>query len=121
MVFAVNEHGAVTGLATREDVAEEIFGEIQTRDHESKQYVTEISKGRYLIDASLDIDIFEKMFALSIDKKNYDTVAGFVMTELGKIPKAGEKFIYGTCEITVTSSDERSVKSVTVKNVLKNK
>ena len=114
-VFVVNEHGGVTGLATREDIAEEIFGEIQTREHESKDFVSEISKGKYLVDASLDIDIFEKLFSLKIDKRNYDTVAGFLMWLSGKIPKTGEKYIYEGCEITVSESDNRSVKSITVK------
>jgi CBS domain containing-hemolysin-like protein len=115
MVFVVNEHGAVTGLATREDIAEEIFGEIQTREHESKDFVAEITKGKYLVDASLDIDIFEKIFSLKIDKRNYDTVAGFIMWLSGKIPKTGEKYIYEGCEITISESDSRSIKSVTVR------
>ena len=115
MVFVVNEHGAVTGLATREDIAEEIFGEIQTREHESNDFVSEIAKGKYLVDASLDIDIFEKIFSLKIDKRNYDTVAGFIMWLSGKIPKTGEKYIYEGCEITISESDNRSIKSVTVR------
>lgn len=115
IVCAVNEYGAVTGIATREDIAEEIFGEIQTREHQSQDLIVPLGRDRYQVSGTLDIDIFEREFSIETDKKHYDTVAGYILKTAGRIPRTGERIAAGGLIFTVTEADPRSVKSVIVR------
>ncbi len=115
LVFVVNEFGGIQGLITDEDIAEEIVGEIQTRDHPEEELIKEIKENRYLLSGSLDIDFFQKQFDVFIEKKGFETIAGFVTYRFGKIPKKGESFEYGGHIFTVFDATDRSVEKVAFK------
>ncbi len=115
LVFVVNEFGGVQGLITDEDIAEEIVGEIQTRDHPEEELIKKTKENRYLLSGSLDIDFFQKQFDVFIEKKGFETIAGFVTYKFGKIPKKGESFEYGGHTFTVFDATDRSVEKVAFK------
>ncbi|MCU0822525.1 MAG: hemolysin family protein [Spirochaetes bacterium] len=112
MVFVVNEFGGVIGLLTIEDIAEEIVGEIHTRDHPKEELIKKISKSRYLLSGYLDIDYLKKHFNIHIDKKGFETISGFVSYKLGRIPEKGDRFDYGGYSFTVNEATDRSVLKV---------
>ncbi len=112
VVFVVNEFGAVDGLVTREDIAEEIVGEIQTRDHPGEQLIEVVGKNRYLLSGNLDIDFFRRRFAIPIEKKGFETLAGFVTTEMGRIPEKGERFVFARHTLIVEEATDRSVEKI---------
>lgn len=114
IVFAVNEFGAVVGMVTREDIVEEIVGEIQTRDHSREDLVIRLEDGSYSISGALDVDIFERQFGLEIDKKGFETVSGFVCYLAGRIPEEEQSIPYQGIVITVESSTEKMVKRIRV-------
>ncbi|MFC1669429.1 hemolysin family protein [Spirochaetota bacterium] len=112
MAFVVNEHGAVIGLITPEDIAEEVVGEIQTGDHEMEDLITRVDEKKYLVNGSLDIEYFQRKFSVDIEKKGFETVAGFITYLMGKIPKIGEKIKYGGITFIVDDATDRSVEKV---------
>lgn len=112
VVFVVNEFGAVEGLVTREDIAEEIVGEIQTRDHPGEQLIESTGKNRFLLSGNLDIDFFRRRFAVPVEKKGFETLAGFVITEMGRIPKKGERLDFARYTLIVEEATDRSVERV---------
>lgn len=112
MVFVVNEFGAVEGLVTREDIAEEIVGEIQTRDHPAEQLISVAGRNRYVLSGNLDIDFFRRRFAIPVEKRGFETLAGFVITEMGKIPKKGERLAIGRHILVVEGATDRSVEKL---------
>lgn len=107
--FVVNEFGAVIGMVTHEDIAEEIVGEIHTRDHASEDLITVINERKYMIQGNLDIDYFQRYFNVEIEKQGFTTLAGFVISLTGKIPRRGEKINYGPFTFTVEEADERHI------------
>lgn len=115
IVFAVNEFGAVVGMVTREDIAEEIVGEIQTRDHHRDDLIRKIEGGVHRISGSLDIDIFARIFSMEIEKKGFETVSGFVSYIAGEIPAEGSVYEYQGHSISVEKSDSRMVYEIIVK------
>lgn len=121
IVFVVNEFGAVEGLITYEDIAEEIVGEIQTRDHPDEELIKKINDKKYILCGSLDIDFFQRKFGLSIEKKRFETVAGFITYKLGKIPKKGDQIEYEDYTFIVDAATDRSVESVILKKTIKRK
>lgn len=114
IVFVVTEHGAVAGVVTREDIAEEIVGEIQTRDHPREELINQLPGGRYSISGKLDVDYFARMFKLRIDKKGFETVAGLVSFLFGYIPSVDEKISYQGLLISVEKGSSRAVQRVCV-------
>ncbi|MBP7603958.1 MAG: HlyC/CorC family transporter [Spirochaetes bacterium] len=112
MVFVVNEFGAVEGLVTREDIAEEIVGEIQTRDHPAEQLISAAGRNRYVLSGNLDIDFFRRRFAIPVEKRGFETLAGFVITEMGRIPKKGERLVIGRHTLVVEEATDRSVEKL---------
>ncbi|MGL4368291.1 MAG: transporter associated domain-containing protein, partial [Spirochaetota bacterium] len=114
IVFVVTEHGAVAGVVTREDIAEEIVGEIQTRDHPREDLVTVISDNRYLVDGTTDVDFFARMFRIKIEKKGFETVGGMVCYLFGYIPEEQEKIDFEGLTLSVDSATERAVVRIMV-------
>jgi putative hemolysin len=93
VAIVVDEYGAVEGLATPRDLFEALVGELPTGDKETEPWVVERSDGSFSIDAGLDIE--EVKLLLGIDtlegeKDSYQTIAGYVIERLRRLPKIGE-------------------------------
>jgi putative hemolysin len=114
IVFVVTERGAVEGVVTREDIAEEIVGEIQTRDHPREDLFSQLPGGKYSVSGSLDVDHFARVFKLRIDKKGFEAVSGFVSYLFGYIPSVDEKTEFQGLLITVVKGTNRAVERVEV-------
>ncbi len=112
MVFVVNEQGAVAGLLTHEDIAEEVVGEIHTRDHTGEELISMISNREYMVSGDLDIEHFQKVFPVKITKRGFETIAGFMTWKLGRIPDQGERFVHDRITFIVEEVTERSVEKV---------
>ncbi len=90
MALVVDEYGGVAGLVTMEDLVEEIVGEIRD-EHDIESPVIQLSDGTLLIDASISLkDLKEDYHVPLPESPDYDTLGGFLMTALQKIPQAGD-------------------------------
>ena len=112
LVFVVNEYGGVEGIVTPEDIAEEIVGEIQTRDHPDEELIKKLSKNRYLLSGSLDIDFFQKRFGIDIEKRGFETLAGYITYMLGRIPKKGDEASFEKYKFLIEEATAKSVEKV---------
>lgn len=112
LVFVVNEFGAVEGMVTQEDIAEEIVGEIQTRDHPDKNLIEQLSPNRYRLMGNVDIDFIQRKFGITIDKKGFQTLAGFVNYRMNRIARKGDKFEYSGHQFLVDRATEKIVEYV---------
>lgn len=112
LVLVIDEFGGVTGLLTINDVLEEIVGDIEIGE---PQY-TQRQDGSWLLDGMLDIDEFKELFNLGTlpNDDEYETLAGFVMTSLGKIPHTTDQFEWEGLRFEVVDMDARRVDKVLV-------
>jgi len=117
LVFVVDEHGAVVGMVTHEDIAEEVVGEIQTRDQSEEELVTELGRGKFLLSGKMDIEYFMRSFNMHIDKKGFETLAGFIEYRLGRIPKKGDRFDHEKYTFIIDEVTERSVEKIIVQSL----
>ena len=112
MVIAVDEHGGIAGLVTREDIVEEIVGDIHDeRDREQKRLSIR-GVDTFECDGKMEIDDLNERLGLDIEKDGFETVAGFVMKVAGKIPQPGNTFEQGQLHIEVLDAGRRRVKRV---------
>lgn len=104
LVVVVNEHGGVEGLATLEDIIEEIVGEIEDEYDVENTTVEVGKKGVYLVNPNISIDEFNKKFNADIpaDDDEYQTLSGFLQQVTGHIPEIYERIDYKGISMTVT-------------------
>jgi CBS domain containing-hemolysin-like protein len=116
MVFVVNEYGEVVGMVTHEDIAEEVVGEIQTRDQSEEELITELGRDRYLLSGRMDIEYFMRRFRVPVEKKGFETLSGFVASRMGRIPKKGDRFAYDKYTFIIEEATERSIEKIILQN-----
>lgn len=118
MALVVDEHGGIEGLVTVNDILEAIVGELPGMGETAEPLFKRREDGSYLVSGSLPISDFKKLFALrhlpGEENDWYKTAGGFVMTRLGKIPRATDSFEWGGLKIEVMDMDRNRVNTLLV-------
>lgn len=116
MAIIVDEYGMVSGLVTIEDVLEEIVGEIRD-EHTDKEesYVQKCSDKKYNIKALMPIIEFNQFFSSNVADAEHDTIGGFIIHQLGHVPKKGEKVMYDKFNFEVLHADNRRINLLKLK------
>lgn len=115
MALVVDEYGSITGLATTEDLLEELVGEIEDEhDIVEPKRIQHLKDGGYLVDALIPLIDLQELLEVRFAKgRPYETLAGLILFELGHIPSEGERVYWGdyllTC-VKVTGTAIRRVK-----------
>lgn len=117
MAVVVDEYGGVAGIVTIEDLLESIVGSIQDEFDNEEEEVTQLDDHSFEIDGSLSIGELEELIDTEITDSDYDTVAGFVMDQLGYIPSEEEQAVahYNNIDFTVQKMDDRRIEQILVK------
>ncbi len=114
MAIVTDEFGGVRGLVTLEDVLEEIVGEIDDEyDKDERQWRT-LQDGSLIIYGKEDIEEVESFFAVNVPDGPYESVGGFIIHQLGHLPKAGETVELGSLRFKVLSATRRQIKTVKI-------
>ncbi len=112
----IDEYGVVQGLVTLNDLLEAIVGEIQTGNEPADLQAMQCDDGSWLLDGMLPIEELKDLLSLRNlsegEGVEYQTVGGFVVTQLGYIPKVNERFKWGKFRFQVTAMDGRRVDKV---------
>jgi len=102
MALVIDEYGGVSGLVTMEDLLEEIVGEIRD-EYDTESPVIQISEGVYIVDASISIRDLKEDYKIEIpESTEYETLSGFLLTTLQKIPKVGDVLESDGKKITIS-------------------
>ena len=115
--LVVDEYGGTAGVVTLEDVLEELVGDIEDEFDQAGHEVRRLGAGRHLVRGSLRADRAEQVLGESLPEGEYETVAGFVLDQLGHIPEPGERVVHGTLELTVTRVDGVRVTELTARRL----
>ncbi len=112
MAIVVDEYGNTAGLATMEDLVEEVFGEIRD-EHEPADDLKHEPDGSFVVAGSFDVDHLKELLGFSPDGATESTTVGGLATEwFGRVPKVGEKIERDGVAIEILSSDERRVEQL---------
>ncbi len=114
MVIVVDEYGGTEGLVTLEDIVEELVGEIWDEHDEVIEEFKKQEDGSYLISCSADLtDLFD-LFSIK-GECDANTISGWVMEQIGRIPEEGDHFVSDGLDVTVTKVDHRRVLEIRVR------
>jgi len=117
IAIVVDEYGGAAGIITIEDILEEVVGEIRDEyDMETGQLVM-LDKNRFLVKAGMEIESANEKMNLNLPKEDYETIGGFLLKQLGKIPQKGETFTYRNIKFTVVQSGKRAIREIIVEKI----
>ena len=115
----IDEYGGTSGLVTLEDLIEEILGNIFDEYDEVEEDIEIISKDEFIIDGLANIDDIERELEIGLPIEDYDTVSGFIIGIIGKIPEENEhvSFNYGKYNFTVSTYTNSVIDKVKIKRL----
>src|SRR6185312_5518296 len=105
--IVVDEYGGTAGLVTIEDLLEEIVGEIRDEyDVESEPFVDEGS-GRFMFSGKVNIDEVAQRLNVQIAREGFETVGGYLLSHLGRVPTVGERFDIDGLSVEILDAERR--------------
>tara|TARA_B100000941_G_scaffold290624_1_gene273869 strand:- start:1176 stop:2384 length:1209 start_codon:yes stop_codon:yes gene_type:complete len=112
--IVVDEHGGTSGLITAEDIFEELFGEFEDEfDHDKiKSKIND--DGSISTNAKIECDEFNKLFSNLIPIGNYETLAGYIISEIERIPNQGENLFLSIGKIEIKKSSSRKIEEIII-------
>lgn len=114
LVVLVDEYGGCSGIVTVENIMQKTLTPHFSERASGSEHVIKIDEKSFLMDAALDIDRFNEIMKLNIDKKGFETLGGFLLYLSGKVPEIGERCYYGKLVFKITKADKTGVDEVKV-------
>jgi CBS domain containing-hemolysin-like protein len=112
LAIVVDEFGAADGVVTINDIVEEVVGAFDVDEGAATGPIQRQADGTYLLDGHVSLDLLNRELNLELPKKSYDTLAGFLMTEMEKIPEEGDRFTFEEMSFEVTKARRHTLQKV---------
>ena len=112
LAIVVDEYGGTAGLATLEDLLEEIVGEIRDEYDVETEPVVEEGNGSWVFSAKVNIDEVRERLSIEIEPQGSDTVGGYVLARVGRVPSVGETFELDGLFVEVLEAERRRIHKV---------
>lgn len=114
MAVVVDEYGGAVGIVTMEDIGEEIIGNIDDEYTAGEKLYKKMASNKYLVKGRMEIDDLVQLLSTKLPAGSYETLGGFLMHRLGRVPQRKEKIEYGGIEFIIENADQKSIKEVLV-------
>ncbi len=115
IAIVVDEYGGTAGLVTLEDLLEEIVGEIRDEYDEESEPVTDEGDGAWVFSGKVDIDELGDHLGVEIAREGFETVGGYLLARLGRVPSVGERLDVDDLAIEVLEAERRRVNKVRIR------
>jgi CBS domain containing-hemolysin-like protein len=118
LAIVVDEFGSTSGLVTVEDVLEQLVGELEDEFDISQRPTTPLGPGAVVLDGSANVRDLEMQYDITLPhEQGFETLAGFVLAQLGRIPRGGEAFEYDERRYTVLQMEGHRIARVKIESV----
>ncbi len=116
MAIVIDEYGGTAGILTLEDIIEEIIGDVMDEYDAERNMIVENEDGSITVNARLDVDDLEEYLKVEFPEGKFESVGGFVISYLGRVPGTGEKMVYGDLEFVIENADSRKIEAIRIKD-----
>ena len=115
MAIVLDEYGGTAGLVTVEDLLEEIVGEIRDEYDVESETVTDEGNGVLVFSGKVSVDEVRDRLGITIEREGFETVGGYLLAQLGRMPYVGETFEAGELAVEVLEVERRRITKVRVR------
>jgi CBS domain containing-hemolysin-like protein len=112
--IVVDEYGGTAGLVTIEDLLEEIVGEIRDEYDVETESVVDEGNGRFIFSGKVNVGEVAERLGVHIEREGFETVGGFLMSHLGRVPAVGERFDVDDLSVEVLDAERRRINRVRI-------
>jgi CBS domain containing-hemolysin-like protein len=112
IAVVVDEHGGTAGIVTMEDILEELFGEIKDEFDVEEEICRKIDDNNYIISGKVETDLLNEKYELNIPGGDYETIGGYIVSVLGRIPAQGEKLKISNFEFLIARASVQKIEVV---------
>jgi CBS domain containing-hemolysin-like protein len=121
IAIVVDEYGGAIGILTREDIFEQIVGDLEDEDDPEKKLIREITPDRWIVKARTTIPELNEALRLELPEGDYDTIGGFLLRQFSRIPEPGDELFFDTREaqlhFVIRDSSRRRIESVSIERI----
>ena len=117
LAIVVDEYGGTAGLVTIEDVVEQLVGEIRDEYDVEAEPVVRESEDTFTFSAKVASSEMTDRLAVSIEEGDFETVGGYVLTRVGRVPAVGERFMFDGLEIEILEAERRRIHKVRIRRM----
>jgi CBS domain containing-hemolysin-like protein len=114
IAIVVDEYGGSVGIITIEDILEEVVGDIRDEYDKEISKIIKLNDNKFLINARMEIKDINEQLKINLPKEDYETIGGFLLKHMGKIPQKGDKFIYKNIKFTIILSSKKSIHEIVI-------
>lgn len=114
MAIVIDEYGGTAGIVTLEDLIEKIVGDIDDEYDDYIDDIQSIKENEFLVAGSTRIEVANEMMGLNLESEDFDSVGGFLIGQLGRLPIQGERVLYGHVVFVVEEIDRNRIKKIRV-------
>jgi len=113
----VDEYGGCIGIVTREDIMEEVVGEIEDEHDRPVVLYRRLDQNRVVMNSRMEIDDANQIMGWELPEGEYDTVGGFLLSLFRRVPRSGERIRYRDFMFTIREANEKAIQEVCVEQV----
>lgn len=119
VVIVLDEYGQTSGLVTMEDILEELVGDILDEYDVEEKMITRLATGNYLVNGFTELEDLEDYLPIKFEKENYETLNGFMIDQLERIPGEDEECVveYAGYRFTVLLVDNNTIQRVKIEKI----
>jgi CBS domain containing-hemolysin-like protein len=114
MAVVLDEYGGTVGIVTIEDLLEEIVGEIEDEYDELEEEIEVVKEDEYIVDGRIRLDDLSELIGVKMESEEFDSIGGFVIGQLGRIPEPKEEVSYENMRFVVEEIDKNRIKKVRI-------
>lgn len=112
--IVIDEHGAISGMVTLEDILEEIVGEIRDEHEKERPGVVSLKNGGWLVIGGLPLEDLEDLLGVECESEGAITLAGFLVEQFERLPDIGAKLTYKGCHFVVKEATPKRILQVRI-------
>ena len=116
IAIVIDEFGGTAGIVTMEDILEELFGEIKDEFDVDEDICRKITENSYIISGKVELDHINEKYELDIEEGDYETIAGYIISKLGRIPAQGETVEIDNYTILIARAASQKIELVKLTN-----